>query len=946
MVTRLRDGWMFLLGIVLCFAILKVEGVKREDFKACAQSGFCRRNRAIADEAASSSSWTSPFELVSKTLTVKDNAVSGYIKNTKSSSLLTFEVQVLQNGVARIRINENEPIKPRYEQTAEWTLVSNLPAKTEAKIIKKSDNEAVIPMQVPGVESASMVIHAKPLRIDFLVNDTPVLTLNERGLLNLEELRRKDEPKLVDQSDSSESKVETGEWEETFKTWTDPKPNGPESVALDVTFPGFSHVYGIPEHASTFSLKETRGGENAHSDPYRLYNLDVFEYETDNPMALYGSVPFMVAHNPEHSVGLFWMNAAETWIDIVKTTETEGFHLFKHKGKTSTTQTHWISEAGIIDVFVMLGPTPKDVLKQYISLTGAPAMPPAFSIAAHQCRWNYLSSKDVAMVDAGFDEHDIPNDVIWLDIEHTDGKKYFTWDYAKFPDPEKMQNELAAKGRKLVTIIDPHIKRDDGYYIYKEARDANLFIKTPDGNDYDGWCWPGSSSWIDYTNPLAREWWIKKFKFDDYKSSTPALHVWNDMNEPSVFNGPEITAPKEMIHHGGWEHRVLHNVYGQIYHGATAKAVSVREETPKRSFVLSRAFFAGTQRYGAIWTGDNTASWEHLRNSNPMLLSIGLAGIPFNGADVGGFFGNPSTELLLRWYQAGIFQPFFRAHAHIDTKRREPWLFGEPWTTRFRNALVERYKLLPYFYTLFHEAHALGVPVMRPMFFEFPQDERTFALEDQFMVGPALLVKPVVNEGQTVQSIYLPSGPNGSQIWYDYFTQKKVTLPSSGQEIKTTVGIEDIPVYLRGGSIVARRDRQRRSSYGMVYDPFTLIVALDEEGNAEGELYLDDGETFDYEKGAYIHHRFTFKNNRLTTQLLNTEPIAEDYASVMHKVRIERVVILGSKQDNGKLSKVVVHDPKGVTFDAGYKISKSKIVVRDPKLSIVESQWRLELKYQ
>lgn len=214
-------------------------------------------------------------------------------------------------------------------------------------------------------------------------------------------------------------------------------------------------------------------------------------------------------------------------------------------------------------------------------------MPQNFAIAYHQCRWNYINQNDVHEVDSQFDHHDIPYDVIWLDIEHNDGKRYFTWDEGKFPDPIKMQKELDQKGRKvrqsfvinvfctlslvtkrlfqLVTIIDPHIKRDDDYYICKEAKDKSLFVKQPSGADYEGWCWPGQSSWVDYTNAESRKWWADKFKLDNYKGSTEALFVWNDMNEPSVFNGPEITMPKDMVHNGGWEHRVLHNVYGQIY---------------------------------------------------------------------------------------------------------------------------------------------------------------------------------------------------------------------------------------------------------------------------------------------------------------------------------------------------------------------------------------------
>lgn len=290
-------------------------------------------------------------------------------------------------------------------------------------------------------------------------------------------------------------------------------------------------------------------------------------------------------------------------------------------------------------------------------------------------------------VNAGFDEHDIPYDVLWLDIEHTDGKKYMTWDASKFPTPVRMQEEIAAVDRRMVTIIDPHVKRDAGYEMHNEATRRGFYVKTASGDaDFEGWCWPGSSSYLDVTNPAIRDWWAEQFSFAKYKGSTSILNVWNDMNEPSVFNGPEVTMQKDLIHHGHWEHRDVHNAYGMYYHMATVQGL-MRRSPEQRPFVLSRSFFAGSQRWGAVWTGDNAAEWEHLSVSVPMLLSMSVAGLPFVGADVGGFFKNPDGELMTRWYQLGAYYPFFRGHAHHETKRREPWLFGEPYTARARRRL-------------------------------------------------------------------------------------------------------------------------------------------------------------------------------------------------------------------------------------------------------------------
>jgi alpha 1,3-glucosidase len=238
-----------------------------------------------------------------------------------------------------------------------------------------------------------------------------------------------------------------------------------------------------------------------------------------------------------------------------------------------------------------------------------------------------------------------------------------------------MQKNISYYGRKMVTIIDPHIKRDDNFHIHKEATQKGLYIKDKNGNDFDGWCWPGSSSYLDFTSPHVRQWWAEQFSLDTYGGSTLDLYTWNDMNEPSVFNGPEVSMSKDAKNLQGIEHREWHNLYGIYMQMATAQGQIHRckttEPTQKlRPFVLTRAFWAGSQRFGAMWTGDNKAEWSHLKGTSAMVLSINLAGLSFSGADTGGFFGDSNAELWTRWYQAGAFMPFFRGHAHHDTKRK------------------------------------------------------------------------------------------------------------------------------------------------------------------------------------------------------------------------------------------------------------------------------------
>lgn len=414
---------------------------------------------------------------------------------------------------------------------------------------------------------------------------------------------------------------------------------------------------------------------------------------------------------------------------------------------------HWFSESGIIDVYLMLGPKPTDVFRQYGELTGNTPLPPLFSIAYHQCRWNYNDEDDVKNINAGFEDHQIPMDVIWLDIEHTQDKRYFTWDSIKFPSPNQMMEHLTSYGRKLVTIVDPHIKSDSNYHVYSEAKEKGYFVKDKSGNDLDGWCWPGSSAWPDFLDEEVKNWWSTKFLLENYIGTTLDTYTWNDMNEPSMFNGPEITFPKDAVHLNGFEHRDVHNLYGQNLVKATFLGHMARSNGLRRPFILTRSTFAGSQRYGAVWTGDNTAEWEHLQISIPMCLTFSVTGMSFCGSDVGGFFKNPDAELMIRWYQAAAYQPFFRSHAHIDTKRREPWIFGEEAVNLIRDAIHSRYSLIYYWYTLFYLNEKNGKPPMLPIWVEFPEETEFYDVDDQHMVGSAIMVKPVTTKGAT--SIYV-----------------------------------------------------------------------------------------------------------------------------------------------------------------------------------------------
>ncbi|XP_071162739.1 neutral alpha-glucosidase AB-like isoform X2 [Mytilus edulis] len=937
--------------VTLILLIQSSVAVNRDNFKTCQQSGFCKRHRAMTPGQ-------SAYEVITETVNVQSTSVNLQLLNTVTNVKLTLELSGLERSTARIKINEVEPIKQRYEIPIGDVLVEE-PKRQGLKKLEQTSQSLTL-----GIEKNKIVISFKPFRIDFYTEDEPVVSINAQGLLkfehyrhkqgwlnkagssifswfsapfreaqpeeNVEEAKEGEELKEGDENaeekpaeeEQKKDEEEPDLWEETFKSFTDSKPHGPSSVGLDVSFPGFENVYGIPEHADDFALKTTKD-----TDPYRLFNLDVFEYELYNPMALYGAVPVMMAHNEKNTVGIFWHNAAETWIDIKSNVADKNFFskvadFFKQDSDIPQTDTHWFSESGVIDLFVMLGPKPKDVFKQYAVLTGTTPVPPLFSIAYHQCRWNYNDQDDVRNVDANMDKFDIPFDVIWLDIEHTDGKRYFTWDGNKFSHSVDMINNVASKGRKMVTIVDPHLKKDDNYKVYADAKSKDLLVKNKDGNEYDGWCWPGSSAWPDFTDPEVRKWWESKFLLSEYEGSTNDLHTWNDMNEPSVFNGPEISFHRDAKHHHGWENRDVHNIYGHLVQQATADGLILRSDHKERPFVLTRSFFAGSQRNGAVWTGDNIGEWSHLKVSNPMLLSLNLVGITFAGADVGGFFKNPDPELLTRWWQAGAFQPFFRSHAHIDTKRREPYLLPDNNMKIVRNAIRARYTFLPYWYTVFYNTYKNGGPVMQPLWAEYPEDKSTFKMDDQFLIGPSLLVKPITEQGGTGTNVYFPGA---NDVWYDILTAEKYL---GGKSIYVNAPLEKIPVFQRGGSVIPRKMRVRRSSGLMHDDPITLFICLDRQGKASGDMYADDYHTFQYQNGKYLHRQFTFSNNKLTNSNADKNGVFET------KEWIERILILGVlKKPNGVAIKIG-NQQQQLAF--GYDPNTSLLAIKKPGTKLQE----------
>ena len=840
-----------------------------------------------------------------------NNGVEADIREELSGLVLRLRLTTALEDSSVLRIHLTDPNSGRGRYEATDALRSDVKFGS-VSITESNANGLTATFGSQG----KVVVNANPFRIDVYEGGKLKIVINQRNLLKFEKYHEKVEGESND----------NGEWEESFKGHTDSKPYGPMSVGMDISFIDYEHLYGLPEHADSFSLRNTKGD----TDPYRLYNLDVFEYELNVPASLYGSVPMVIAHNSESSIGLVWLNPSETWVDIESSNLQSGQLSKIVEADTKARMTHWISETGVIDLWVLTGPTPQDISKQNALLSGTHPLPPYYSIGYHQCRWNYFTQEEVADIDQNYDDHDIPLDAIWLDIEYTEGrsKKYFTWDPIAFSDHKTLISNLTSKGRRLITIIDPHIKRDTGYPVFNEGVEQHMFVKTKEGSDYDGFCWSGSSSYPDYINPKVREWWAKKFDPEYFPGFAGGLvDFWNDMNEPSVFNGPEITAPKDLVHYNNWEHRDVHNIYGSLMTKATFEGLD-KYRPNQRNFILTRSFFWGSQKYCAAWTGDNMAKFDHLKMTVPMILSLSVVGMSFSGADVPGFFYNPEPELVVRWYQTGAFQPFFRGHGHIDTKRREPWTFDDNVKSLIRTALRTRYSYLPYMYTLFYENYAHGYPINRPLWFHFPQDVNSFSAEESFLLGRDLLIHPIMEKEQTTVNVYFPG--NEKDQWLDMESNK---LFVGGTTHAFPVTLATVPYFQRSGSIIPRRERIRRSAALTLDDPLTLDIVLDTyTREADGQVYLDDGTTLDYKKNEHLLTSFKYSHGHLTNTVVS--------GLLKTDVWLERVNI---RKIDWKPTKVKLSDKTtGVVSQLQFKIVDDTLVIRKPGVKL-SSEWTITI---
>ena len=601
-------------------------------------------------------------------------------------------------------------------------------------------------------------------------------------------------------------------------SWAPSQWEGYRVRCLKKLFPD-EHFYGFGEKAGKLDKRRRR---------LVMWNYDSFDYKEDTD-PLYLNVPFFIALRKGRAYGILFDNSYRAVFDM---------------GHSSEEYYSFEAEGGELDYYFIYGPSVKEVLEGYTELTGRMPLPQLWALGHQQCRYSYYPQSRVLEVARRYREERIPCDVIYLDIHYMDGYRVFTWNEERFPDPKGMCEELARMGFKVVTIVDPGIKLDPRYGPFREGVVNDYFCKYPNGDLYVGRVWPGLCAFPDFTKPEVRRWWGDLHKV---LVEAGVAGIWNDMNEPSIFATPTGTMDEEVVHADG-PHAKVHNVYALLEAQATYEGL-LRLRPGRRPFVLTRAGFAGIQRYAAKWTGDNRSNWLHLWLQIPMVLGLGLSGIPFAGSDVGGFVGRPTAELLVRWYQVEAFFPLCRNHQSIGTYDHEPWMFGERAKRIIREVLRLRYRLLPYMYNLFYEHYVRGYPVVRPLLFEFEDDEETYDIDDEFMLGGWLLVAPVLREGARSREVYLPRGR-----WYDFWSDEVYEGPGY---FAVEAPLEKVPVFVRAGAIlpmwpdmlyVGERDP----------DPLYLHVYPGESASSL-TLYEDDGETLAYRDGEYCLTEFRYE---------------------------------------------------------------------------------------
>lgn len=592
--------------------------------------------------------------------------------------------------------------------------------------------------------------------------------------------------------------------------WQKHHEHSSEIVLCTKKISGGEQFFGLGDKPCSLTLRGRRR---------QMWGSDTYAYgpETD---PIYKNIPFFIGLHHKVAYGIFLDNTFRTWFDF----GSERPNVFSY----------W-AHGGEMNYYFIYGPQALEVSETYTNMTGKPELPPLWSLGYQQSKWSYYPESTVRELAAEFRRRKIPCDVIHLDIDYMDGFRCFTWNHNHFPNPAKMIGDLSEDGFKIVCIIDPGIKIDPEYRVYSDGVEKDVFCRTADGPLYRGSVWPGICNFPDYTRPDVREWWAELFKG---LMATGISGVWNDMNEPAVF---ELgTFPNDIRHDydgNPCSHRKAHNIYGMQMSRATFDGVK-RYLNGKRPLVITRSTYSGGQRYAAGWTGDNVASWEHLTVANIQCQRLSMCGFSFIGSDVGGFVETPSPELYIRWIQLAIFHPFLRTHSSGDHGAQEPWSFGKEAEDIVRDTIQLRYQLLPYLYTTFWQYVTKGTPMLRSLFMLDQRDADTYYRQDEFAIGDNLLMCPVKQPGALGRWLYLPHGE-----WFNFWDDQR--YGTLGEEVWSETGLSKFPLYVRSGAVIPM-------GLPMQYVGEKVIDILDLhlyhiDGSKENFLYEDAGDGYEYQ---------------------------------------------------------------------------------------------------
>jgi len=603
------------------------------------------------------------------------------------------------------------------------------------------------------------------------------------------------------------------------------------------------------------------GSLNKENQINKMWNVDVI---ADHPHSFAGddydpgyvSIPFFITKIEGRFFGFYLHNSGQTFFNNgVDTNITK-----LADGDEVKPKFYFGSYTGESQLFIFCGDSFKQIVRSFGKFSGRADLPPLWSLGKHQCKFSYMNKQEIKDVVNGYRKNKIPLDTLWMDIDYMDNFKSFSWDEKNYGSKKDMASWLKTKNVKLVTIIDPGLKEEAGYFAFDEANDQELLCKTWNGKNFVGHVWPGDTVFPDYSLPETRKWWSQKIK--NY-TSDEVDGIWIDMNDPATGSAD----PESMLfQHGTVEHDYYRNQYANLMAEGTKNGL-LQNEPNQRPFVLTRSASTGIQNYAAVWTGDNASNWDHLKMSIPQSVNLSISGVAFNGPDVGGFMDVPSEELMVRWYQAGFLFPFFRNH---NTKHsfgnpekeefyQEPYQFSEKAMQNMRSFINLRYQLMPYIYNLFYKHSQSFDPILRPVFYE-NDEEAFYSSGDQFLVGDSILQAPIIKP-EKKRKIILPKGD-----WYDLTAQKWL---KGGQEFKREVNLYDTCIFIKDKSIIPTIKNQGfESTKDLDFKEIELWVFNKNNQDISAKYYEDDGKSFDYKKGKYNLYNLKIEKDKLKVETL------------------------------------------------------------------------------